>query len=279
MEILGIGGLLRWPAQAFTCWTKKRGADRLALMREGSDFVTPAMDLAKQVGPTGILRGADEEVRTSIVLLSVLILALSAGCGGSGKSAPEDGANATVQTSEAPMNIDELIAKVRSEGRHETYPPASAADIEKTENALGKKLPDSFKRFVSEFSNGAYLFEIQEVSAVGDGNRQIAAIQDIRGAGDGDANEVIPFREGGEARYGDLVPFGLDSNGNEWCFVADGNPPGNEYAVAYLDTSGRKLYGKQTSFTEWLSILVNEQDEVIRTLYDDDVVYDELGLG
>jgi hypothetical protein len=90
---------------------------------------------------------------------------------------------------------------------------------------------------------------------------------------------VIPFREGGDAPYGELVPFGLDSNGNEWCLVVESNPPGNEYAVAYLDTSGRKLYGKQSSFSEWLAILVREQDEVIRTLYDDDVIYDELGLG
>jgi hypothetical protein len=63
MEFLGIGGLLRWPAQAFNRWTKKRGADRLTLMREGSDVVTPTIELAKQVGPTGIMWGTDEEVQ------------------------------------------------------------------------------------------------------------------------------------------------------------------------------------------------------------------------
>jgi hypothetical protein len=104
------------------------------------------------------------------------------------------------------------------------------------------------------------------------------AIQNIDRIGESDPEEVIPFREGGETRYGNLVPFGLDANGNEWCFVVDGEPPGNEYAVAYLDTSERKLYGKQSGFTEWLSILVNEQDEIIRSLYGDDVIYDELGL-
>lgn len=175
--------------------------------------------------------------------------------------------------------IDDLIATLREEGRHETYPPATATDIQKTEEALGKQLPESYKAFVREFSNGAYLFEIQEVSAVGAGNPQIASIQHIDRIGQGEPNEVIPFREGGETRYGNLVPFGLDANGNEWCFVVEGKAPGNENAVAYLDTSGRKLYGKQSSFTDWLSILVKEQDEVIRTLYDDDVIYDELGLG
>jgi hypothetical protein len=44
---------------------------------------------------------------------------------------------------------------------------------------------------------------------------------------------------------------------------------------------GGKLYGRlRGGFAEWLSILVHApQDEIIRTLYDDDVIYDELGLG
>jgi hypothetical protein len=32
-------------------------------------------------------------------------------------------------------------------------------------------------------------------------------------------------------------------------------------------------------FMDWLAILIREQDEVIRTLYDDDVLLFELGLG
>jgi SMI1-KNR4 cell-wall len=116
------------------------------------------------------------EVRTRLVL-SLLVVLLATGCGKSGTSAPEDESNARVHTSEAHVNIDELIAKLRDEGRHETYAHATQADIEKTETALGKELPDSYKRFVSEFSNGAYLFEIQEVSGVGDGNPQIMAFR------------------------------------------------------------------------------------------------------
>ena len=176
--------------------------------------------------------------------------------------------------------MDTLIEQLRAVGEHETYPPASSQQIEKTETAVGRSLADSYKRFVSEFSNGAYLFGVQEVSAVGDGNPQIMAIQNIERVGAGDADEVIPFREGGETRYGNLVPFGLDSNGNEWCFVSEGGRPGHEYEVAYFDTGGRGLYGRLSGgFVEWLSILVREQDEVIRTLYDDDVLYDELMLG
>jgi SMI1 / KNR4 family (SUKH-1) len=176
-------------------------------------------------------------------------------------------------------DIDRLLARLRAEGEHETYPPATDADIAKTETALGRPLPDSYKTFVGRFSNGAYIFTVQEVSAVGDGNPQIRPIQGIDRIGEGAPDEVIPFREGGETVYGNLVPFGLDHNGNEWCFVIESERPANEYGVAYFDTNGRRLYAKLGSFTEWLSILIEEQDEVIRTPCDDEVIYDELQLG
>jgi hypothetical protein len=175
--------------------------------------------------------------------------------------------------------IDALIEQLRAHGGHDTYAAASSEDFEKTEGAIGHALPASYRRFVNEFSNGAYLFGVQEVSAVGEGNPQIIAIQNIDRIGVGAPDETIPFREGGETKYGNLVPFGLDSHGNEWCFVVEDGRPGNEYDVAYFDTSGRKLYGRLGGFAEWLTILVRQQDEVIRSLYDDEVIYDELMLG
>jgi len=137
------------------------------------------------------------------------------------------------------------------------------------------------KTFVTEFSNGAYLYQLQEVSAVGDGNQQIAPIQKIvRAPADIHRNTDIAFREGGDtAQYGDLIPFCLDQNANEWCFVGNSSPPSAEYEVAYFDTAGRKLYGRLPSFTAWLERLIETQDEVIRTLYDEDVLYDDLNLG
>jgi hypothetical protein len=175
------------------------------------------------------------------------------------------------------LRIDELLEQLRAKGRHELYEPASAEDVAKTETALGHPLPDSYKQFVSQFSNGAYLYELQEVSAVGHGNQQIVAIQNIERKGDPD--DVIAFREGGETRFGNLIPFGLDANANEWCFVVEPGRIANEYDVAYFDTEGRKLYGKLGGFTDWLDVLTREQDEVIRTLYEDNVIYDELMLG
>ena len=53
----GIG-----PYQWFNRWTKKRGADRNALVREGSEIVTLVIDFAKRVGPAGIMPGSHEEI-------------------------------------------------------------------------------------------------------------------------------------------------------------------------------------------------------------------------
>ncbi len=52
-----------------------------------------------------------------------------------------------------------------------------------------------------------------------------------------------------------------------------------ECPVAYFETTGRKLYGRLNSFVEWLDILVETESEVVRTLYDDEDQFGELGLG
>ena len=176
------------------------------------------------------------------------------------------------------MSIPHLFSKLAT-GEHELYPAATNAESKDTEQAIGCPLPPSFREFATQFSNGAYLYGVQEVSAVGNGNAQIAAIQNIALPGRPNASDRIPFREGGEVTGDNLVPFSLDHNGNAWCFVTDSTDKDGEYAVAYLDINGRKLYGKQRSFADWLSILIETQNEVIRTLYDDDVLYDELELG
>ena len=114
---------------------------------------------------------------------------------------------------------------------------------------------------------------------MGEGNAQIAAIQKIILPGWPEAQERIPFREGGETSGHNLIPFSLDHNGNAWCFVTDPTGADGKYPVAYLDIPGKKLYGKQPSFSDWLRLLIEKQDEVISTLYTEDVLYNELQLG
>jgi hypothetical protein len=174
------------------------------------------------------------------------------------------------------MAIQELILQLRDAGEHETYPPASERDVAHTESAIGIALPPSFRTFVTQFSNGAYLFLAQEVSAVGPGNPQITPLQDNAAEGvPADPDAEVPAAVGDPVKGEALVPFSLDSNGNCWCFVADRASADGEYAVAYCDTQGMRLVGHLSSFEEWLGILVREQEEVIRALG----LADELDLG
>jgi hypothetical protein len=47
--------VVTWPPQKFNRWTKKRGSDRNAQVREGSEILTPVIDTAQKVGPGGII--------------------------------------------------------------------------------------------------------------------------------------------------------------------------------------------------------------------------------
>jgi hypothetical protein len=175
------------------------------------------------------------------------------------------------------MPMETLLSKLKG-AEHELYPVAQPSDIRRTEDALGRPLPPSYAAFVSTFSNGAYLYLLQEVGAVGDGNQQIAAIQSIDLEDWPEADDTIAFHEGGSLKGSALIPFGLDHNGNAWCFLAEQGAAA-EYPVAYFVPLKRKLYGRLDSFTQWLGILIEKQEEVIRTLYDEDMVFDELELG
>lgn len=170
------------------------------------------------------------------------------------------------------IDIDAALLLLEG-GDHELYPKATEEDCLLTEAALGRKLPQEYRRFVTQFSNGAYLFQTQEVSAVGEGNPQIGPIQNnLSGVVPWAPDMPIPFREGGVVAASSLIPFSLDSNGNAWCFV-------EEAEVAYLHCTGRKLYARLPSFAAWLEILAREQAEVIRSVCEEEVIYDELELG
>lgn len=174
------------------------------------------------------------------------------------------------------MPIDELVALLREDGDHETYAAATSEDIAVTEQALGRPLPASFRGFQTKFSNGAYLFMLQEVSATGAGNRQVSAIQDVLPHAITVApDEEIPLEDGTAVRAGALVPYSLDGNGNCWCFLIDESAPDDEYPVAYFVADQKRLVGRLPGFEQWLKKLIDERDEVIRTMYG----WDELGLG
>lgn len=97
------------------------------------------------------------------------------------------------------MNGHYIVKSLAKEKEiHETYEVALKGDIEKTGNGLNCKLPRSYCDFVSQFSNGVFLYMIQEVSAVGDGNKQILPIQrlSLQRMTSVETHELINIREG-----------------------------------------------------------------------------------
>ena len=170
-----------------------------------------------------------------------------------------------------------LLRLLAAEPRHEKHPRASAAQVRMTENAIGRKLPPSYRSFVTAFSNGALLDPIQHVLRVGKSIRMVQSIQSEVPPIKGD--RPVPIREGGAVPPDHLIPFTYDDNANYWCFIIPPGAPAAECPVAYLDPAGRQLYARLPNFAVWLHICLHEGHEVIRVIYDDSVINDELKLG
>lgn len=93
-----------------------------------------------------------------------------------------------------------------------------------------------------EFSNGAYLFMLQEVSATGAGTRQVGAIQNVLPhAISVSPDEDVPLEDSSAVRAAGLVPYSLDGNGNCWCFLTGESAPDDEYPVAYFVSDQKRL--------------------------------------
>lgn len=176
------------------------------------------------------------------------------------------------------MPVQTLLDRLRAQGEHETYPLATPEDLDRTDRSLGVALPPSYRSFASTFSNGAYLFMLQEVSAAGAGNAQIGAIQDVSPHVFPPDEDAVVTSSDGKVPRTSLVPFSLDGNCNCWCFLTSLSAPGGEYPVAYCDTEQHRLVARLAGFEEWLTVLITEQNEVIRAL-DGGRWENELGLG
>ena len=179
--------------------------------------------------------------------------------------------------------IDDVLERLRDDSaQHDLVACSTQADVRRTEEAIGTPLPLSYRRFVLEFSNGAYLYGVQEVAPVGDVAHKVP-IHRFERIGTADPGEQLTYRDGGaRVRHDETIVFAGDSNGNEWCFVTTRPSAADEYEVAYLDTRSRNLYASMPSFAHWLEWLADHsEDEVIRTYYvdDEEILYDEMMLG
>ena len=170
------------------------------------------------------------------------------------------------------MIIRDLI-NILSLGNHELYPTATNDDVIITSKAIGYEFPQSYKTFVTEFSNGAYLYMVQEICCVGDCTKKIQSIQDAYEPHKKSSQLLNVYESQVKYEISNLIPYSLDSNGNAWCFVKHSNK------VCYLELTENRLFGFLNGFEEWLGILVKSKNEVIREIYDEEFLFKVLNLG
>lgn len=130
---------------------------------------------------------------------------------------------------------------------------ATNKQIKDAEERLGVKLPESYKKFLCQISNGIILFNTESIAAAeelcktkdklkGYFNKPMVKTK-IKDAGEIDSNKLISFTHG---------EF-MDSSANQWVFICDKDYPDNEYPVGYITQSkGIIVQVLEGGFKEWL---------------------------
>jgi|GEM_PF-3225286 len=151
--------------------------------------------------------------------------------------------------------------------------PISDKGTSIAENALGIKLPPSYKHFLNEFGNGVdWLYHVdQPLNGVNKEYGNIHWLGEYRKyLGDKIESDGFGTFETGKL----LCVMSENSNGGAWVFITTETNNDEEWPLAFYNNDN-KLYYKVSSFIEWLEIATTYKEEVIRQL---DVEY-RLGLG
>jgi hypothetical protein len=131
------------------------------------------------------------------------------------------------------------------------------------------QVPPSYATFLMEFGDGAYwLYGCQPIDSTQTPTWFKNFHSEVTHVEIGNNNEDIPI----ESLF---CLMAEDSNGGAWCWLTSKRNAEGEYPLAYYASAENKLVYEVENFTKWLSLLVNEQDEVIKILDKND----ELGLG
>lgn len=137
---------------------------------------------------------------------------------------------------------------------------ASDELIAKTELSIGYSLPESFKTFLKEFSNGIVLLDSEPIGGVGK-NQDLpcGAIFLASTNINKDTVEITPTKE--TVSSDQLIVFSvydtLDATNNCWAFICDKDCPNNEYRVGLISELTENIVVVLDSFEEWLTIFWN----------------------
>ncbi|CAM3425360.1 MULTISPECIES: SMI1/KNR4 family protein [Paenibacillus] len=133
-------------------------------------------------------------------------------------------------------------------------------DISVLEEKLGEKLPFSLCTFLSEFSNGIFLLDIEPIggankeSPCGELCKTKIILPDLP--------DQILIRETGELinsnRLISLTMFDASQNSNDhWVFICEEGIPNNEYRLGFISQSTHIIVKTLPNFEEWLKLFWN----------------------
>lgn len=156
------------------------------------------------------------------------------------------------------MNINDFIREINA-----IYPDidknevASDDLINEKEKSLGYKLPNSFKTFLKEFSNGIMLLDSEPVEGVGeDDDLPCGSIFLASSRIDKRIIHIIPTK--GTITPDRLIAFSLydamDIANHFWAFICDKQYPDNEYRVGLISQYTDNIVVVLDNFEEWLTV-------------------------
>ena len=141
---------------------------------------------------------------------------------------------------------------------------ATDEQIQAEEERLGIKLPESYKLFLKEYSNGdIYLFAAEPLVGVRQGDTKIMCEICIASDGmGGDKNYyekncyILPFDKTVKIKQLVSMTFGdvKAMSNDQWVFICDQDYPDNDYPIGFLSGSLDKIVCVLNNFEKWLEI-------------------------
>ncbi|AJR03369.1 SMI1/KNR4 family protein [Siansivirga zeaxanthinifaciens] len=149
----------------------------------------------------------------------------------------------------------------------DVQPTLTETELIEIEKQINLSLPLSYKLFLKYFGDGGTWIYANSIDSI----RNRSWLSNYRK----ELDEKIELDNKKIKVDSLLCLMAEDSNGGAWCWLTTEDTKDGEWPLAYYSISDKKLHYKVQNFTEWIQILVNSKEEVIKEL---DLDY-KLGLG
>ena len=134
---------------------------------------------------------------------------------------------------------------------------ATQKDITASEDDLGIKLPESYKKFVSEYSNGdIYMLGAEPMNGVSKASRIVEPAYKFLMESPKKEIKILPTNK--TIKLDKLISFtsgdARELSNDHWVFICDKNYYNNEYPVGYVSFKTHNIVCLLSSFEEWIKV-------------------------